>query len=167
MVLNANVGFHNLQFLYILLNLFDNCKTVKPIAIYPIRISYWILCTGFKRQKLQGWNLIEVLQEVLTSARGLSPDDLEWHFDNVYYLGNAFPVSGNTYKLEIAKMIAVKWGGGGGGRIIGLMNPVWHRQRESKERESWKEKSGQFANRGRIADALAVSSIMRIQRMNS
>ena len=156
MVLNANMGFHNLQFLYILLNLFDNRKAVKPIAIYLIRKSYWILCTGFKRQKLQGWNLIEILQEVLT--RRLSPDDLERHFDNVYYLGNAFPVSGNTYKLEIAKMIAVKWGD----RIIGLMNPVWHRQRES-----WKEKSEQFANRGRIADALAVSSIMRIQRMNS
>ena len=123
-VLNANIGFHTLQFLYMLLNLFDNCKAVKPIAIYPIRKSYWILCTGFKRQKLQSWNLIEVLQEILTSARGLSPDDLERH---VYYLGNAFPVPGDTYKLEIAKMIAVKWGA----QIIELMNPVWDRQRES------------------------------------
>ena len=126
-VLNATLWFHNLQFLYILLNLFDNCKAVKPIAIYPIRKSYWILCTGFKRQKLQSWNLIEVLQEILTSAKGLPPDDLERHFDNVYYLGNAFPVPGDTYKLEITKMIAVKWGA----QIIELMNPVWDRQRES------------------------------------
>ena len=102
-VLNANMGFHNLQFLYILLDLFDNCKAVKPIAIYPIRKSYWILCTGFKRQKLQSWNLIEVLQEILTSARGLSPEDLERHFDNVYYLGIAFPVPEDTYKLKLQK----------------------------------------------------------------
>ena len=47
MVLNAHIGFDNLQFLYVLLNLFDNCKAVKPIAIHPIRKSYWILCTGF------------------------------------------------------------------------------------------------------------------------
>ena len=126
-VLNAHIGFDSLQFLYMLLNLFDNCKAVKPLSIDPIRKSYWILCTGFKRQKLQSWNLIEVLQEIFTSARGLSPDDLGRHFDNIYYLGNGFPDPGDTYKLEISKMIAVKWGA----QIIELMNPVWDRQRES------------------------------------
>ena len=99
--------------------------------------------------------MIEVLQEILTSPRGLPPDDLEGHFDNIYYLGNAFPASGDTYKLEIAKMIAVRLGA----LIIELMNPVWDRQRESIK-QVVKGKSGQFVNGERIADALTVSAIM-------
>ena len=128
-VLNACLGFFYLQYLYILLNLFDKCKAVKPIAIYPIRKSYWIFCTGFRKHKLQNWDLIRALQEVLTSAKDLELKELEVHFDSIYYLGNIFPVPGDTYKLEIAKMIAVKWGF----QIIELMNPVWERQIKSIE----------------------------------
>ena len=126
-VLNAYLVFFYLQYLYILLNLFDKCKSIKPIAIYPIRKSYWMFCTGFRKHKLENWNLIGALREILTSAKDLELKELEVHFDSIYYLGNIFPVPGDTYKLEISKMISVKWGC----QIIELMNPVWKRQMES------------------------------------
>ena len=107
--------------------------------------------------------MIEVLQEILTSAKGLPPDDLERHFDNIYYLGNAFSVPANTYKLEIAKMIAVKWGA----QIIELVNPVWDRQRESikctfrilggggvasRVPWGWRDSYGKMGSCGRVGD---------------
>ena len=126
-VLNACLGFFYLQYLFILLNLFDKCKAVKTVAIFPIRKSYWIFCTGFRKHELENWNLIGALREILTSAKDLELKELEVHFDSIYYLGNIFPVHGDAYKLEIAKMIAVKWEF----QIIELMNPVWERQIES------------------------------------
>ena len=91
-VLNACLDFFYLQYLYILLNLFDKCKAVKPIAIYPIRKSYWIFCKGFIKHKLENWNLIGALREILTSAKDLEQKELEVYFDSIYYLGNIFPV---------------------------------------------------------------------------
>ena len=109
-VLNATLEFFILQYLYILLNVFDNCKVVhvKQVALIPIRKSFWIFCTRFNKQCRQNWNLIEVLREVFASGRGLAPEEVGNHFDGICYLVNLFPVLGDTYKLEIAKMMAFK-----------------------------------------------------------
>ena len=126
-VLNAKLDFFYLQYLYILFKVFDKCTAVKPVVLFPIRQSFRLFCTGFSKQRLQNWNLTEALREVLTSAKGLAMGDLGRYYDDIYYLGNQFPFTGDNHRLDIAKMISVKWGA----RIIELMTHVWERQKES------------------------------------
>ena len=123
-VMNAILTFRTLQQLVVLLNLFQSCTAVKPIAIYTIRKSFLVFCKGFQKARLDNWNLTETLRKILTGHRNHSGEKAEEYYKDIYFLGDQYAETHDN--LTIAKSLVDKWGDA----IIQMLNPVWERQKE-------------------------------------
>ena len=93
--------------------------------VYFIRKSFWVFCKGFRKEKLNNWNLIDTLQKIFNGRRNLSGEKFDEYCKNICFLGDQYSEAQD--KLTIAKSLADKWGD----IIIEMLNPVWERQKKA------------------------------------
>ena len=55
--MNAILTFRTLQQLVVLLSLFESCTAVKPVAIYSIRKYFGVFYKGFRKERIDNWNI--------------------------------------------------------------------------------------------------------------